>query len=74
MDAQSVIVQCSKCSAKNRIPKERWGSTAACGKCKAPLDLSRSFPDRPVQVSDNTFSEEILRHPGPILLEFTAAW
>jgi thioredoxin 2 len=31
------IVQCPACGAKNRIPMERDGSKAKCGKCGAPL-------------------------------------
>jgi thioredoxin 2 len=31
------IVQCAACGAKNRIPRERSGAKAKCGKCGAPL-------------------------------------
>ncbi len=74
MDPKSIIVQCPKCKAKNRVPQERWGGSATCGKCREPLVLSRSYPDRPVRISDMSFLEEIIDHPGPVILEFTAAW
>jgi thioredoxin 2 len=74
MGSDSIIVQCPKCGAKNRVPENRWGGVATCGKCKASLVLSKTYPDRPVAVFDETFSEEILNHPGPVLLEFSAAW
>jgi thioredoxin 2 len=31
------IIQCPACGAKNRIPAERAGAKASCGKCGAPL-------------------------------------
>lgn len=67
----SVIVQCPACNAKNRIPASRWGDKGAvCGKCKAHLDTSSLYPDRPVFITDSTFRREVLQFPGPIVLEF----
>jgi RNase P subunit RPR2 len=74
MGSDSIIVQCPKCGAKNRVPSERWGNAATCGKCRTPLVLSKTYPDRPVHVSDGTFPAEVLDHPGPVLIEFSAAW
>ena len=31
------MVQCAACGARNRIPQERSGAKAKCGKCGAPL-------------------------------------
>jgi len=33
----SLIVSCKSCGAKNRIPPEKTGAAAKCGKCGAPL-------------------------------------
>jgi len=44
MDSESLIVLCSQCGTKNRIPKERWGERAVCGKCQAPLPFYRFSP------------------------------
>jgi hypothetical protein len=74
MSSDGIIVQCPKCGTKNRIPLERWGGSATCGKCKALLETAHLYPDRPVDVTDRTFAEEILGHPGPVLLEFSAPW
>jgi thioredoxin 2 len=74
MDGESVIIPCPQCGAKNRIPIDRFGEKAVCGKCRAPLALTRLFPDRPVDIRDATFSEEILHFPGPAVLEFHAPW
>ena len=70
MSADSLIVQCPRCGTKNRVPENRWGEPAVCGKCKAPMDLSNLYPDRPLQISDAMFRREVLGFRGPVLLEF----
>jgi len=72
MNGESVITPCPQCGAKNRIPNERLGEQAVCGKCRTPLALARLFPDWAVDIRDRTFSEEILHFPGPAVLEFHA--
>jgi thioredoxin 2 len=74
MDADRLIVPCGRCGARNRIPRERLGEQATCGKCHAPLSPAHFFPDRPVDVADGTFAREIGEFPGPVLLEFHAPW
>ena len=74
MSDESMIVRCPNCGAKNRIPKNRWGDKAVCGKCRSPLPLADPFPDHSVEVSDWSFQKEILDFPGPVLLEFYAPW
>jgi thioredoxin 2 len=40
--APSLIVQCSQCGAKNRIPSDRSnGATPRCGRCGAALPVAR---------------------------------
>ena len=74
MNAESWIVLCPRCGAKNRIPKDRRGDRGVCGKCRAPLPFSGPFPDHAVEVSDWTFQNEVLDFPGPVLVEFFAPW
>jgi thioredoxin 2 len=74
MNSESLIVLCPRCGAKNRIPKERQGDRAVCGKCHAPLPFSSAFPDHAVEVSDWSFQKEVLDFPGPVLVEFFAPW
>lgn len=40
-DNDSAIFMCRQCSAKNRIPMDKVGLTAKCGKCAADLDTRR---------------------------------
>ena len=74
MNPESWIVPCPRCGAKNRIPKDRQGDRAVCGKCRAPLPFSTPFPDHAMEVSDWTFPNEILDFSGPVLMEFFAPW
>lgn len=73
MDDNTYIVRCSECGAKNRIPGSRRGQ-AVCGKCKARLDTSALYPDRPIDVFDSNFSDEVIKFAGPVLVEFSAPW
>lgn len=74
MSSDFLIVPCGRCGAKNRIPKERLGERARCGKCHSPLSPGPVFPDLAEEVSDLSFQREVLDHPGPVLLEFYAPW
>ena len=70
MSDEALIVRCPKCGTRNRVPRSRWGQPAVCGKCKAPVDLSSAYPDRPIDISDSMFRREVLDFRGPVLLEF----
>ena len=68
------IVKCSRCGAKNRIPRSRAGEKAVCGKCRTPLPLTAVYPERTLVVDERTFDAEVLRFPGPVLALFWAPW
>jgi len=47
----SQFVLCSECGAKNRVPPEKLGMEAKCGKCRAPLSKDgREKQDRSTDV------------------------
>ena len=73
MDQNSIIIRCNKCGAKNRIPKNRLGDQPVCGKCHERLPLG-SMDAHPVDITDNTFQEEVLSYNGPVLLDCWAPW
>ena len=70
MNEEKVIVKCEKCGAKNRIPKKRLQDGPLCGKCHEPLKAHTA----PVTVTDQTFSQEVLSHPGAVLMDCWAPW
>lgn len=70
------IVTCEKCGTKNRVdehpPVDR---VAKCGKCGAALTgATAATSDKPLTVTDQTFSQEILNTPGVVLLDCWAPW
>ena len=66
------LIRCSGCGANNRVPQQRieQGLEPVCGRCKTPLLNS----NKPVTVTDATFSSEVERSPLPVLLDIWAAW
>jgi thioredoxin 2 len=76
MNHGDVIVQCPRCGARNRIPAEKKGRNARCGKCHTPLFIGSSAgaPAHPVKVTDASFQQEVLGSPEPVLVDFWASW
>lgn len=73
MNPNSIIIRCNKCGTKNRIPESRLNDRPVCGKCRTPLS-SNSIYDHPVVTTDQTFKDEIISYPGPVLLDCWAPW
>jgi thioredoxin 2 len=70
--ADAQLIRCPACGATNRVPREKieQGLEPVCGRCKTPLPTD----NKPVTVSDATFSAEVERSPLPVLLDMWAAW
>jgi thioredoxin 2 len=66
------LLRCPACGATNRVPREKivQGLEPVCGRCKTPLLVS----NKPVTITDATFSTEVERSPLPVLLDMWAAW
>jgi thioredoxin 2 len=66
-----MIVTCSKCSTANRLPAARLRDKAKCAACKmALLPLAR-----PIGITSKDDFDELVRDaPGPVLVDFWAAW
>jgi thioredoxin 2 len=71
---RSFIVRCSACRTKNRIPADKMGMTARCGKCKAAVQTRDLMVGEPVIVTDASFEAQVLKSPLPVLLDCWAAW
>ncbi len=69
--AESLLVECRACGAKNRLPAgQQHGKAAVCGRCKTPLDA----PPGPLVVTDSSFSAIVESSPLPVLLDMWAPW
>ena len=65
-----VLLVCSACGRKNRVPAKHLAGTVRCGACKSPLaPLAEPLP-----VDDTTFDEVIQNAPVPVLVDFWAEW
>lgn len=71
---ERLIVRCSGCGVKNRVPKNRIDDRPVCGRCKTPLSAEHAFPEAPVDVTDRTFPGEVLNFAGPVLVFIWAPW
>lgn len=73
------IMVCSNCGAKNRVDE---GAAAhqqpVCGRCGTPLSAARAgqaASNRPLVVTDATFTSEVMERRGiPVLLDCWAEW
>jgi thioredoxin 2 len=67
-------IRCTKCGTKNRIPMDKAGAYAKCGKCSSPLDTSDFLNRSPIIVTDDNFAMKALKSPIPVLVDCWAPW
>ncbi len=65
----SYLLRCAACGTKNRIPSDKAGLTAKCGKCGASIHTAEAFTEKPVIVTDSNFDSEVLKSSLPVLLD-----
>lgn len=63
------IIICPACSTSNRVPVERLGEGAKCGRCG-----SRLFSGEPVVLTSANFEAHAVRSDIPLLVDFWASW
>ena len=66
---QAVHVVCPHCDAVNRVPAERLGEEAKCGKCREPL-----FAGAPLALDEGRFAKHLGRGDLPLVVDFWAPW
>ncbi len=69
METATLHIVCPHCQAINRLPADRLGAGARCGKCHQPL-----FNGRPTELTGQSFQRQISRNDIPILVDFWAPW
>ncbi len=68
-----MIIRCLSCGTKNRIPEDRLNQRPMCGNCGVPLVI-RGGEGHPVEITDETFSREVLSSSGSVLMDVWASW
>ena len=64
----SIIVPCSACGTKNRIPDMKQHQHPRCGKCKTPLQVKECVV--PVELSDANMDNFIRDVNLPVIVDF----
>ena len=67
--SESKHVVCPHCGGVNRVPVQRLGEGARCGRCKEPL-----FEGRPREIGGAAFQTQVSRSDIPLLVDFWAPW
>jgi len=72
MSQKNIIIKCDKCGTKNRVPASRVHEGPICGKCRSPLKAAA--PGIPIDITDQTFIQEVISDPGVVLVDCWAPW
>jgi thioredoxin 2 len=62
-------IVCPVCNSVNRVPAEKLGNGALCGKCK-----NRLFAGKPVELNPASFQKHVERNDIPVVVDFWAPW
>ena len=60
---------CPHCHKVNRVPEAKLSAGGNCGACKQPL-----WPDRMLELTEQSFSAHTGRSDVPVLVDFWASW
>lgn len=66
---RTITLRCEFCQAWNRIDAEKVGDGPKCGKCAKPILL-----ERPLTLTDDTFSRTVAESDVPVFVDFYADW
>ena len=66
---RAITVKCQFCETWNRIDAEKAGDGPKCGKCARPILL-----ERPLPLTDETFSRTLAESDVPVFVDFYADW
>jgi thioredoxin 2 len=67
--AEPLHVVCPHCDSTNRLPPERLGAAAHCGRCHRSL-----FTGEPVALDEARFGKHLAASDLPLIVDFWADW
>jgi thioredoxin 2 len=73
-DTHGYTLRCKSCGTKNRIPDEKVGRTAKCGKCGSPVETTSLLISTPVVIGDHDFNDQVSKSQLPVLIDCWAPW
>ena len=72
--SRDFFLRCKNCRTKNRIPQNKIGTIAKCGRCQTAIETRELLQSTPIMVTDANFDEMVLRSALPILMDCWATW
>ena len=66
MITDEIFLRCKTCGAVNKVLKEKMDSGPKCGSCQSLLEITKA----PVSVNSANFQQEVIEHPGLVLVDF----
>ena len=66
---EALVIACPTDGTLNRVPRDRLGEGAKCGKCGNPL-----FQGKPVTLDAIAFEKHAVKSDLPLLVDFWASW
>jgi len=70
----TVFIRCLSCGTVNRVYRKRLEKKPVCGKCGNALDTRRYSYAAPLELSEQTFQEEVLKSRIPVVVDCWAPW
>jgi thioredoxin 2 len=67
--SEAIHIVCPHCDGINRLPHDRLGDGAKCGKCHQPL-----FNGHPLALDERRFQRHSQKSDLPLLIDFWAPW
>src|SRR6185437_11447380 len=67
--SEPLHVVCPHCDATNRLPSEKLGRSAKCGRCHQAL-----FGGEPVSLDGTRFAKHLGASDLPLIVDFWAGW
>lgn len=69
MADESLVVCCSRCLVRNRVPRVRLDDVPVCSACRTHL-----LPDKPVVLGEADFDRFVQGGDLPVVVDFWAEW
>jgi len=71
LDQRGIIVACSSCGRKNRLPYARLARAVRCADCKTALPL----PTEPIEMTASELFDSLIKESAiPVVVDYWAPW